>query len=268
MPPGGRTPVLSGNVRNPCRSFQVACSSEVGSLSRSFLPPHTWPIFLPSALRGWDATWIRSEDLAKQTLLQYGGPPWIASDLLRSHSAVLHSLGKYMLAHPEGHYGADDGVNEVKTNSSFAYVNNYWQLRYYASLEPCNTRVVARTVVGRFFSLAMPKNMSYEETINSHLLDMIHEGMMEHYERKWFDYGPCTGHDVATKSRQYGAQTLGMKEMGGIFILLLITIFLAFLVAFLEKMFVKGAGPAAGEKDANPLYEVKSCSETALSAQQ
>eukprot|EP00118_Oscarella_pearsei_P006240 m.28337 g.28337 ORF g.28337 m.28337 type:complete len:198 (+) comp30699_c0_seq1:881-1474(+) len=178
------------------------------------------------------------EDLANQSVLDYGSSPRFVSTVKRipGSNEVLNRIGAYVEAHPDNQFAVDDGVAKVRSDPRFAYLGDYWPLLYRSSQEPCNTRVVGRTFVKNYVSLVMPKNMPYEETINHQLLRLKLEGVLEKYEKKWFEFGPCTDDDVQVEFGQAGAKTLGMKEMGGAFILLAITTLLAFVVAALERV--------------------------------
>ncbi|XP_043065157.1 uncharacterized protein LOC108093341 [Drosophila ficusphila] len=138
---------------------------------------------------------------------------------LNSEDSNYKMMNKFMLENPQ--YLTNDnqeGVRRVKTEGNYAFLMESTSIEYNTKRE-CNLKKIGDALDEKGYGIAMKKNSPHRGVFNSALLELQEQGVLEKMKNKWWNEvgtGICS-----TKEESPDATELGMKNLQGVFYVLL-----------------------------------------------
>lgn len=180
-----------------------------------------------------------AEDLAKQTTIKYGCVSGGAtcSFFRDSNFSTYHRMWTQMQAAEPSVYenSNKEGVKRVKTSKRlYAFLMENTGIEYEMERD-CDLRQVGGWLDSKGYGIAMPVNSPYRTAISGAVLKMQEDGKLHKLKEKWWKKMHGGGKCSALKqSGEETAAELGIDNVGGIFVVLVGGIALAFIIAIAE----------------------------------
>ncbi|KAJ8298372.1 hypothetical protein KUTeg_024903 [Tegillarca granosa] len=178
-----------------------------------------------------------AEDLAKQTVIQYGSLDFgTTRDFFKqSKVAIYERMWAYMTSTSPSVFVKKntDGIAKVrKENGKYAYLIESTLNEYTNMREPCDTMKVGSNLDSKGYGIATPIGSELREKLTLAVLHFRESGELEKLKKKWWDNtSECPKTGTAMDS---GQTALTLHNVAGIFYILISGLVLAVFIAGLE----------------------------------
>ncbi|CAL1527178.1 unnamed protein product, partial [Lymnaea stagnalis] len=176
-----------------------------------------------------------AEDLARQTEIEYGTR--VSSSTLSffkdSNIDTYKRMYAYMKDRP--HVMSDsytEGIAKVKKGNYAFFMENL--MIDYQVQRNCDLMQVGGTLDSKSYGIGLPMNSPYRDKLSMAILELQEAGKIQMLYNKWWkDTGTCIREDT----KESKANALGVENVGGIFVVLLVGLALAVIVAIIEFIY-------------------------------
>lgn len=186
-----------------------------------------------------DAPIESAEDLAKQTKIKYGCKKDGSTYKFFQHSNIPTYMRMWSTMSntrpPVFTETNDDGVQRVaKSKGMYAFLMESSSIEYEVERK-CDLMQIGGLLDSKSYGIALPQGSPYTGQISSAILHMKEKGTLHNLKEKWWKApeGSC---QVVEKKDAASAAELGLKNVGGVFVVMVGGIMLAVLVACCEFM--------------------------------
>ena len=177
------------------------------------------------------------DDLALQTEIVYGTVKdssvieFFKNSPIEAHKRIYTFMTNTENALVES---AEEGLHRVQNKSDGEYVFMWDQpiLDYFASHQPCKTRVVGTSFNSHGFGFGLPQGMPYETNFSLAILRMRQSGFIDGLSEKWFEGGECG--NAVDASELTDVEEVGITDMIGVMIILVCAIAGSIGIAIIE----------------------------------
>ncbi|TDG50484.1 hypothetical protein AWZ03_003073 [Drosophila navojoa] len=173
------------------------------------------------------------EDLAEnKDDVQYGAKRTGSTRnfFLTSEDPIYMKMNTYMTNHPEMLTETNQaGVDKVKAGTKYAFLMESTSIEY-NTVRECSLKKIGEALDEKGYGIAMPKNWPYRDKFNNALLELQEQGVLARLKNKWWNEigaGVCSD-----KSDDEGSSALGMKNLSGIYAVLIVGSLFSFIISF------------------------------------
>ncbi|KAI8791988.1 glutamate receptor ionotropic kainate 2 [Biomphalaria glabrata] len=176
-----------------------------------------------------------AEDLAKQTEIEYGTR--VSSSTLSffkdSNIDTYKRMFAFMKERPNAITDSyAEGIAKVKRGNYAFFMENL--MIDYQVQRNCDLMQVGGTLDSKGYGIGLPMNSPYRDKLSMAILELQEAGKIQMLYNKWWkDTGTCIREDT----KESKANALGVENVGGIFVVLLVGLALAVIVAFIEFIY-------------------------------
>ncbi|XP_040172149.1 glutamate receptor ionotropic, kainate 2-like [Anopheles arabiensis] len=205
-----------------------------------------------------DATIESAEDLAKQSKIKYGvvmGGSTMAFFQTSNFSTYQRMWASMESARPSVFTKSNDEGRDrvIKGKRMYAFLMESTSLEYITE-RYCDLTQIGGLLDSKGYGIAMPVNSPYRTAISGAVLKMQEEGKLYQLKTRWWKEmrggGQCT--EVPNSSQE---NELGIGNVGGVFVVLALGCFCAFLIGILE--FLWNVRKVAVEEKVTPWDALK-----------
>lgn len=175
------------------------------------------------------------EDLAEQTKIKYGTLKSGSShDFFKtSKIPVFQKMWNFMSNNPDVFVAnTQEGIDRVLRGDYVFVLESTWNEFY--NQRNCRLMQVGRLLDSKGYGIGLPQGSPYRDAISESILKLQKSQQLDMLKRRWWmEYNisePCTNLKDASKE----ASPLDIEQVGGVFVLLLIGFFWAFIVSIIE----------------------------------
>ncbi|XP_040577875.1 glutamate receptor ionotropic, kainate 2 isoform X3 [Lepeophtheirus salmonis] len=176
-----------------------------------------------------------AEDLARQKEIEYGtlSGGSTMTFFRDSKIEVYREMWKFMESRNPSVFvdNYDTGINSVK-NGGYAFLMESTMLDYVVQRD-CNLTQVGGLLDSKGYGIGTPKGSLWRDHLSLAILELQEKGTIQMLYNKWWKNtgDVCTRQD---KSKDSKAHPLSVKNIGGVFVVLLCGLTIAIIVAILE----------------------------------
>ncbi|KAH8310302.1 hypothetical protein KR044_000643, partial [Drosophila immigrans] len=173
------------------------------------------------------------EDLAEnKDDVQYGAKRTGSTRnfFLTSEEPIYMKMNAYMTEHkdmlPETNQA---GVDKVKSGTKYAFLMESTSIEF-NTVRECSLKKIGEALDEKGYGIAMPKNWPYRDKFNNALLELQEQGVLARLKNKWWNEigaGVC-----GAKSDDDGPSELGMENLSGIYLVLIVGSIFSFVFSF------------------------------------
>uniref|UniRef100_A0A182U976 Glutamate receptor 1 n=1 Tax=Anopheles melas TaxID=34690 RepID=A0A182U976_9DIPT len=213
-----------------------------------------------------DATIESAEDLAKQSKIKYGvlmGGSTMAFFQTSNFSTYQRMWASMESVRPSVFTKSNDEGRDrvIKGKRMYAFLMESTSLEYITE-RYCDLTQIGGLLDSKGYGIAMPVNSPYRTAISGAVLKMQEEGKLHQLKTRWWKEmrggGQCT--EVPNSA---GENELGIGNVGGVFVVLALGCFCAFIIGILE--FLWNVRKVAVEEKITPWDALKAEMKFALS---
>ncbi|KAL7057809.1 hypothetical protein AAHC03_016425 [Spirometra sp. Aus1] len=175
------------------------------------------------------------EDLVAQTKIKYGTLKSGSShDFFKtSKIPVFQKMWNFMSNNPDVFVAnTQEGIDRVLRGDYVFVLESTWNEFY--NQRNCRLMQVGRLLDSKGYGIGLPQGSPYRDAISESILKLQKSQQLDMLKRRWWmEYNisePCTNLKDASKE----ASPLDIEQVGGVFVLLLIGFFWAFIVSIIE----------------------------------
>jgi len=177
-------------------------------------------------------------DLAKQNRVKYGTVKGGSTEAFfrDSKSDIYKRIWAGMINNDQDDVfvkNSEEGIERVTKKDGFYAFFTESTLVDYVTERQCQLKQVGGLLDSKSYGIGLPKNSPYYEEINRALLQLQESGRLTEIKRKWWEYerggGVCW--DSGKKLGYRIPISLDSQDLGGLFVLLLVGILLACVIA-------------------------------------
>ncbi|XP_076751081.1 glutamate receptor ionotropic, kainate 2 [Xylocopa sonorina] len=176
------------------------------------------------------------EDLAKQTKIKYGSVDGGSTSTFfrdSNYSTYQRMWAAMQEARPSVFTKSnDEGVERVLKKRDYAFLMESTTIEYRMERN-CELDKVGGLIDNKGYGIAMPRNSPYRTAINKAILELQEKGVLQDLKKKWWEEhggGLCSKVDQEPTS----SSELGLANVGGVFLVLLIGCGGSFVIAICE----------------------------------
>ncbi|XP_055684018.1 glutamate receptor ionotropic, kainate 2 isoform X2 [Lutzomyia longipalpis] len=148
---------------------------------------------------------------------------------------IYQKMYEYMAANPDLLTSSNpEGLSRVKSEN-YAFLMESTSIEYIIERE-CDVTQVNGLLDDKGYGIAMRKNSPYRNALSAAVLKLQEQGKLTVLKIKWWKEKRGGGACSAT-SDEGGAVALGIANLGGVFLLLMIGLVAAVIISFLESIF-------------------------------
>lgn len=130
----------------------------------------------------------------------------------------------------------DEGVKWVREKDKFVFILDGPVLQHIVNQPPCDLKLVKGLTTSKGLSFAFQANSPYLNDFTLGILRLHENDFLDGLKRKWWDRtSTCPEEEEGTLSRQ----RIGLKSMLGVYVVLIIGMFIAFVTMFAERYWYK-----------------------------
>ncbi|VDP67597.1 unnamed protein product [Echinostoma caproni] len=176
-----------------------------------------------------------AEDLANQDKIKYGTISSGSSrDFFKTTTlSTFKKMGDFMDKHPE--YLADRteiGVERVKQGNYAFILESAWN-EYYVQRD-CSLMQVGALLDSKGYGIGFPQGSPWRDRVSSAILQLQNDQQLDKLKRKWWNEYNITEPCNLLRESSKAPSPLGVEQIGGVFIMLLVGFFLGFMVSIVE----------------------------------
>ncbi|XP_048582630.1 glutamate receptor ionotropic, kainate 2 isoform X2 [Nematostella vectensis] len=167
------------------------------------------------------------DDLTKQKKISYGCLKGgsMASFFEKSNNPLYKTMFRQM----EFVSSTKEGVARVR-EGTYAYLTEQPYLDYYNKREPCDTILLNNLLTAKSYGFGMQRNSPYINEISVGILNLRESGFIERARVKWWD----DRSECPEIQQESSTQSLGIKNMAGVFIILMGGVGLSLILIIIE----------------------------------
>ncbi|XP_076230629.1 glutamate receptor ionotropic, kainate 2 isoform X2 [Nomia melanderi] len=176
------------------------------------------------------------EDLAKQTKIKYGAVSGgSTSSFFRdsNYSTYQRMYAAMLEARPSVFTKTnEEGVERVLKKRDYAFLMESTTIEYRMERQ-CELDKVGGLIDNKGYGIALPRNSPYRTPISAAILQLQEKGVLQDLKKKWWQErggGLCAAKDTETTN----SSELGLANVGGVFLVLLIGCSGSFVIAICE----------------------------------
>ncbi|XP_076667724.1 glutamate receptor ionotropic, kainate 2 isoform X2 [Andrena cerasifolii] len=176
------------------------------------------------------------EDLAKQTKIKYGAVAGGSTSAFfrdSNYSTYQRMSAAMMEARPSVFTKSnDEGVDRVLKKRDYAFLMESTTIEYRMERN-CDLDKVGGLIDNKGYGIALPRNSPYRTPISGAILMLQEKGVLQDLKKKWWEErggGLCSKGDAEPTN----SSELGLANVGGVFLVLLIGCCGSFLIAVCE----------------------------------
>ncbi|CAL7945892.1 unnamed protein product [Xylocopa violacea] len=176
------------------------------------------------------------EDLAKQTKIKYGSVDGGSTSAFfrdSNYSTYQRMWAAMQEARPSVFTKSnDEGVDRVLKKRDYAFLMESTTIEYRMERN-CELDKVGGLIDNKGYGIAMPRNSPYRTAVNKAILELQEKGVLQDLKKKWWEEhggGLCSKVDQEPTS----SSELGLANVGGVFLVLLIGCGGSFVIAICE----------------------------------
>ncbi|XP_064650295.1 glutamate receptor 2-like [Lineus longissimus] len=207
------------------------------------------------------------DDLVRQTEVQFGTVDGGSTfQFFRTSKVEVYQRAARMMTMVPT---LSEGVERVR-KSRYALLAESPYVEYVSTKKPCNTMQVGGLLNSFGYGFGLPKGSPHKDAVNAAILQLQEDQILQMLFNKWWnEFEPCTKVSQPRESindmdreQLYVASSLSMGNVGGVFIIFFVGIFLAMIVMLLEilvhrrRQAKKLDTPKEEKKDEQLLQEV------------
>ncbi|XP_077988487.1 glutamate receptor 4-like [Glandiceps talaboti] len=144
-----------------------------------------------------------------------------------------------------------DGIQRARDGGNYAFISESAVSDYVLSRPPCDMMSVRENIMSPSYALATGSGSPLREQINIAMMQMEMDGQFNELYDKYFS-GPCTNKKGRRREKEGMDMdmAIGLENMGGIFLLLLIGIIVSIIIAVVEYFYAKKCRGRKGKYNA------------------
>lgn len=176
-----------------------------------------------------------AEDLANQEKIKYGTISSGSSrDFFKTTTlSTFKKMGAFMDKYPE--YLADRteiGVERVKQGNYAFILESAWN-EYYVQRD-CSLMQVGALLDSKGYGIGFPQGSPWRDRVSSAILQLQNDQQLDKLKRKWWNEYNITEPCNLLRESSKAPSPLGVEQIGGVFIMLLVGFVVGFLVSIVE----------------------------------
>lgn len=174
------------------------------------------------------------DELAEQTEISYGAKgDGATSNFFRDSEVESYkTIWKYMLKHPDANTADnDEGVRRVE-KENYAFLMESTSIEYIVERH-CTLAQVGGLLDDKGYGIAMRKDSKYRNILSAAVLKLQETGKLTALKIKWWKEKRGGG-NCASRTAGGAATPLGLKNVEGVFLILVVGTILAFFGTFVE----------------------------------
>ncbi|EDW96161.1 uncharacterized protein Dyak_GE25051 [Drosophila yakuba] len=148
-----------------------------------------------------------------------------------SEEPIYIKMNEYLNAHPEMLMeNNQQGVDKVKAGTKYAFLMESTSIEF-NTVRECNLTKVGDPLDEKGYGIAMVKNWPYRDKFNKALLELQEQGVLARLKNKWWNEvgaGVCSA-----KSDNNGPSELGVDNLSGIYVVLIIGSIISMIISIL-----------------------------------
>ncbi|VDD80056.1 unnamed protein product, partial [Mesocestoides corti] len=174
------------------------------------------------------------EDLVEQTKIKYGTLQSGSShDFFKySRIPVFQRMWEFMSTNDVFVQNTEEGIERVLKGDYVFVLESSWNEFY--NKRDCRLMQIGRLLDSKGYGIGLQQGSPYRDPISESILKLQKSQTLDQLKRKWWTEfnisEPCTN----TKDSSKEAKPLGIEQVGGVFVLLIIGFFWAFIVSIIE----------------------------------
>ncbi|XP_028296711.1 glutamate receptor ionotropic, kainate 5-like isoform X2 [Gouania willdenowi] len=170
------------------------------------------------------------DDLADQTNIQYGtihGGSTMTF-FMNSRYQTYQRMWNFMYSKQPSVFvkSTEEGIARV-LNSRYAFLMESTMNEYYRG-QDCNLTQIGGLLDTKGYGIGMPLGSPFRDQISLGILQLQESNRLEILKRRWWEGGQCS------REEDHRAKGLGMENIGGIFVVLIVGLIIAVFVAVME----------------------------------
>ncbi|XP_071506809.1 glutamate receptor ionotropic, kainate 2-like [Diadema antillarum] len=174
-----------------------------------------------------------ADDLAKQTSIEYGTRTSGSTTRFFKRSTI-HTYEKmwdFMFARPHVFVQTyQEGIDRVLNSKNYAFLMESTMAEYQVSKHCQNLTMIGGLLNSRGYGVGTPLGSRYRDEITKAILQLQEDDILLQLKGKWWKSGQCQRDDNSKDD----ASELGLKNIGGIFLVLVAGLVLGVMVAIAE----------------------------------
>uniref|UniRef100_A0A914UQJ0 Ionotropic glutamate receptor C-terminal domain-containing protein n=2 Tax=Plectus sambesii TaxID=2011161 RepID=A0A914UQJ0_9BILA len=176
-----------------------------------------------------------ADDLAKQTKIKYGtlGSGSTMTFFNESKIQTYERMWQFMESQPNVFVNSSREGIERSRNGDYAYLMESSMLEY-AIERDCDLMQIGGLLDSKGYGIGLPKGSPFREPISTAILRLQEKTVLTELKDKWWKQkrggGKCANED----SKKGGHNELGLQNVGGVFVVLVGGLCIAFVIAIIE----------------------------------
>eukprot|EP00057_Strongylocentrotus_purpuratus_P014629 XP_011669103.1 PREDICTED: glutamate receptor ionotropic, kainate 2 [Strongylocentrotus purpuratus] len=174
-----------------------------------------------------------ADDLAKQTSIEYGTRKGGSTEEFFSRSKIPTYMKMWEFMSSRQHVFTNtynDGIQQVLNNRKYAYLMESAMADYVISQHCNNLTAIGGLLNSRGYGIGTPLGSVYRDEITKVILQLQEDDVLLELKTKWWRTDQC--HKSTGQSDE--ANSLGLKNIGGIFLVLITGLVCGLIAAFAE----------------------------------
>ncbi|XP_011502789.1 PREDICTED: glutamate receptor ionotropic, kainate 2-like [Ceratosolen solmsi marchali] len=170
-----------------------------------------------------------AEDLANQDVIRYGAKKGGSTlgFFKDSNSSTYSKMYQYMIDNAKEVLTSDNDEGKIKTiNENYAFLMESSSIDYIQERE-CNLTQIGGLLDQKGYGIAMRKNATYRNELSGAVLKLQEMGILTALKNKWWKEKGGGGH-CQEDSGGGQAEELGLANVGGVFLVLIVGVSLSF----------------------------------------
>nr|QQY02560.1 glutamate receptor ionotropic 3 [Cryptocotyle lingua] len=175
------------------------------------------------------------EDLANQEKIKYGTLRSGSSrDFFRTTTIpVFKKMGEFMDKYPDvTSPDTRTGIERVRAGGYAFILESSWN-EYYAQRD-CSLMQVGALLDSKGYGIGFPQGSVWRDRVSKAILKLQNNQVLANLKRKWWNEFNITEPCSLLKERNKAPSPLGVEQVGGVFIMLLVGFLLGFIVSIVE----------------------------------
>ncbi|XP_063955091.1 glutamate receptor ionotropic, kainate 2-like [Lytechinus pictus] len=174
-----------------------------------------------------------ADDLAKQTTIEYGTRTSGATNTFFSRSKIHTYKTMWEFMSSKQHVFVQtyrEGIDRVLNNKNYAFLMESTMAEYEVSQHCKNLTMIGGLMNSRGYGVGTPLGSRYRDEITKAILKLQEEDVLLELKNKWWKSGQCVRDDNSKDD----ASELGLKNIGGIFLVLVAGLILGIITVIAE----------------------------------
>eukprot|EP00057_Strongylocentrotus_purpuratus_P014630 XP_011669104.1 PREDICTED: glutamate receptor ionotropic, kainate 2 isoform X2 [Strongylocentrotus purpuratus] len=174
-----------------------------------------------------------ADDLAKQTTIEYGTRTSGATNTFFKRSTIhtYKTMWEFMSSKPHVFVQTyREGIDRVLNNKNYAFLMESTMAEYEVSQHCKNLTIIGGLMNSRGYGVGTPLGSRYRDLITKAILKLQEDDVLLELKNKWWKSGQCVRDDNSKDD----ASELGLKNIGGIFLVLVAGLILGVITVIAE----------------------------------